>query len=455
MVALMLVASGTVWASGLAIPEQGAAALSMSAAMTARNEDLSAIFYNPAGIDYVEGVEVYAGLTPIVPIHEYSPFREDIGTFDSEKANTNVYLPPQLYAAWRARENWVLGIGIFTPYGLGTDWDEDWTGRYTSTYGEIQMIFVNPTVAYKVNDQLSIGVGASYISSSATIEKMIDTGTSLANAGLPVTGRSTTYDSKFGLEGDGSAWGFNAGVLYRPFSHVQLGVSYRSAFEMEYDGDAKFRHASVLKDIVLPAAMGGNAYNVALASMPATQSGTATLKMPWTLNVGFKVDATEKLDFSAEFDYIAWSTYEELVVDFDKDLPVDKQIQDKDWDDSVVVRGGTSYDLNEKTVLRFGLMYDWNPVPDETIDPQLPDANRIGVSLGAGYTLGKVRLDAGYMLLSFKRREKDNGAGFSTDVTGDGEIDRFDTEAAGNYPVGNGMYDSYANLFSVSASYAF
>jgi len=452
---LMLVVSGTSWGSGLSIPEQGAAALGLSASMTARSEDLSALYYNPAGLENVQGFEIYAGITPIMPSHTYSPFREDDRTFEGQEAESNVFLPPQIYAAWRASENIVLGIGIYAPYGLGTEWDEEWTGRYSSTFADIQTVFINPTIQYTVSDKLSLGFGASYITATATIEKMVDTGSKLAEAGLPVAGKSTAMDSKFGIEGDGSAWGMNAGLLYHATEKVHFGASFRSSFDLEFDGDAKFTHKDALKAITLPVAMGGNAFNLVSASMPASQSGTATLNMPWMLNVGTLLNVSEDWDVSADVNWVGWSNYEELVLDFDDDLPMDKQVQDKDWENTFTLRGGASYDMNEKTILRFGLMYDKNPVPDETIDPQLPDSDRFGVSIGCGYKLGKVRIDAGYVILSFNRREKDNAAGFDRDKTGDGFINRFDTQAAGNYPVANGMYDSVAHLLSISASIPF
>ena len=444
---LFLLSSGSVWASGLAIPEQGTAALGLSAAMTARNEDLSAIYYNPAALDYVQGFEIYAGITPIAPGHSFAPFREDRDYFDETDAESNIYLPPQLYAAWRASSHVVLGVGVYAPFGLGTEWEDDWAGRYTSTFAEITTIYINPTIAINVTDKVSLGLGASYITSDATIEKMVDTGAKL------VMGTDPMYDSKFGLEGDGDAFSVNAGVLYKPASTVQLGVSYRSAYEIEYEGDAKFKHQALFQGIPYPLNTAISMSDVLYSQMPETQSGTATLRMPWQLNFGAFFRLTEKLNTSADLDFVGWDRYEDLTIDFDDDLPSDKSTQDKDWENSWILRGGASYDYTEKLVLRGGLMYDSNPVPDETMDGQLPDSDRVGISAGVGYKMGRVRLDAAYMLLAFRDRDKDNGVGFSTDTTGDGTIDRFDVP--NGYPTGNGKYSSRAHLFSVAMSIAF
>jgi len=124
LMVIMMFSTSEIFASGLAIPEQGAAAMGMSAAMTARSEDLSAIFYNPAGIDYVENFEIMLGITPIMPAHEYSPFSYSPYTeysFSKQKSEPATFLPPQIYAAYRASDNIVLGLGVTAPFGLGTD----------------------------------------------------------------------------------------------------------------------------------------------------------------------------------------------------------------------------------------------------------------------------------------------------------------------------------------------
>ena len=467
---LMLVSAGNVWASGIAIPEQGAAAMGMSAAVTARSEDLSAIFYNPAGIDYVEGNEVFIGLTPIMPSHTF----ENGG--NSIDAESQIFLPPQLYAARRMNDSVVLGIGVFAPFGLGTDWDKEWNGRYASTYGEIQTLYVNPTLAVKLSEQVSFGFGLSYIYSKANIERMVDTGLALYgasgnNAALAPNIASTTFDSNFALEGTGSGFGFNVGALVKPTEKLQVGVSYRGASNIKYKGTAKFTHnEAAIKAIP---GMGTTLYNNVAALMPAKQDGQATIHLPWMLNLGIKYDITDVWDVSADFDYVGWEKYDSLVLDFSDDKPYKMKIEEKAWENTPVYRLGTSYDVGESLVLRGGIMFDQSPVPDSTIDGQLPDSDRTGVSIGIGYKLGMIQIDASYLYLSFDAREKDNLVGYS-DVTNDVAYgDTYNTsqvvttadqatldgalalQGRGKYPVGNGDYESSANLFALSLSYKF
>lgn len=445
----LVAAGGAVQASGLAIPEQGAAAMAMSAAMTARSENLSAIFYNPAGIDYVENNEVFVGLTPIMPSHTYT---HTGGT--SLDAESQTFLPPQLYAARRFSDRIVAGVGVYAPFGLGTDWGKTWNGRYTSTFAEIQAIYVNPTLSYKLNDTVTLGIGVSYVNSSAIIEKMVDTGLKLyGSTGNPAF--ISAYDSEFKLDGSGSGFGFNLGALLRPMEKLQLGISYRGATDIEYEGDAKFTHDQDIKAI--PVA-GTALYNGVAAAMPAKQGGKATLHLPWMLNLGGMYTFTERWDASVDVDFVGWSVYDKLTIDFADDLPYPEQTAAKDWKNSYVLRFGTSYDLTPMLSVMGGFLYDTTPVPDETFDGQLPDNNRTGISVGAGLTLAGVDFAASYMFLSFADRTKDNLVGYP-DMNGDGTVT--DTEKntiltlKPDYSVGSGDYESSANLFSVSASYKF
>jgi len=479
LLVIMMASVSGVLASGLSIPEQGAMAMGMSAAMTARSEDLSSIYYNPAGLDYVEGREITLGITPIMPSHKYHPFYEDRKLFDSQDAASNTFFPPQIYAAWRTSEKMVLGIGVFAPFGLGTEWNDKWDGRYTSTFAEITLININPTVSYRVHEKVSIGFGVSYMISSATIEKMVDTGSALfeslgSNPALVSMMANTDYDTKFGLKGDGSGYGYNFGILFDATERLKLGASFRSKTDIEYDGTAKFTHkqakvketvygatamalaGSGLTDAQIAAQAAGNAdlvYASLSDKMPASQDGTATLNMPWMLNLGLKYDLSSRWDTSVDVDITGWKVYDELVIDFGDNKPADEKVMSKAWRNSYVFRLGSSYDVTDAFVARAGMLYDRNPVPESTMDAQLPDSNRLGISVGAGYKLGSMRFDVSYMLLRFYDRNKENGVGFEKDLTGDGTINRFDVPTG--YPIGNGTYKSRANLISASATFNF
>ncbi|MCE5250134.1 outer membrane protein transport protein [bacterium] len=462
LIALVVTSTGAS-ASGLAIPEQGAAAMGMAAAMTARSENLSAIYYNPAGIDYVEKTELFLGFTPIMPVHQYE------GTTESEDANKMAFYPPNIYAAHRLNNRIVFGFGMYTPFGLGTDWNSKWYGRYTSTFGEIQSLYITPSVAIKLHDMVSFGASYSWIWSGAVIKKKIDSGlaiysaTAAANpaAANPKMISNPSYDSEFALDGDGGGVSYTLGLMLRPMSTVQIGISYTGTSEITYKGTAKFTHPKGYESMLS-------------AMMPAFQDGDATLNLPSSINVGLKYDLTTAWDAEVDVNIVDWTTYDKLVIDLKDNLPYDTITSPKNWDKSTIVRLGTSYDLNAISTARFGFLYDKSPVPDETFDAQLPDNNRIGFSVGYGRKFGNITFDVSYMFLKFSDRDKDNLVGYvdagsidpTTGAVGpkDGVVDAADKAildgmmakmGRSEYPVGNGTYKSHVNLLSFSASYHF
>jgi len=472
----ILISSAGVYASGLAIPEQGAAAMGMSAAMTARSEDLSALYYNPSGLDYVEKTEFLLGITPIKPVHKFSDESVSVG------AEKMTFVPPNVYYAHRVHERVVFGLGLYTPYGLGTDWNENWAGRYTSTYGEIRSLYFTPAVSVKISRMLSIGASFSWIWSDAIIKKKIDSGLAIygAYAGAnpaaanPMMVANPGYDSEFSLNGDGGGVSYTLGLMFRPFESMQMGLTYTGETELTYKGTAKFTHTA--ENLLHPS---NRLDSLITSQFPYTQKGNAVLNLPSSFNFGLKYDLTPKWDAEVDLNFVNWSSYDKLVIDLKQDLPKDELVQEKKWKDSTVIRLGTSYDLNEGTTLRLGFLSDKSPVPNDTFDAQLPDGDRIGLSLGVGRTItvGSVplKLDVSYMYLKFSDRDKDNYVGYQ-DVgsfdseTGlpkgvkDGVIDAADKAildnmmtlmGRGSYPVGNGAYESHVNLFSASVTYRF
>lgn len=458
----MIGSSAVAFASGLSIPEQGAAAMGLSAAMTARSQDLSSIFYNPAGIDYVERNELFLGLTPILPTHTYE------GDKVSAEAKKKTYLPPQVYIAHRLNSRTVIGAGVYAPYGLGTDWGETWIGRYTSTFAEVQALFFNPTIAVSFTKWLSLGLGYSWVYSTATIENMVDSGLKMYTVkNDPAVIANTVNDSKFSLDGEGGGVNWNVGLLLKPSERVQFGVAYRGPTDVKYEGEAKFTHQDFRSRNTKADSLFAQSLE---ASMPASQDGETTLHLPASVNAGVLCRFTDRWDASFDVNIMRWSTYDKLTIKFAKKLPLEQKVINKDWKNSTILRFGTSYTMSELTVLRGGLLYDKNPVPDETLDAQLPDGNRLGFSLGFGRKVGLINLDVSYMFLKLSDRDKANFVGY-TDVTDtfpstakskpDGLVNAADRDLLKTmrggvaYPVGSGTYKNNTHLFSVSASMKF
>jgi long-chain fatty acid transport protein len=402
---------------GYQLNEHGARAIGMGGAFVARASDPSAIFYNPAGLAFQEGINVMGGGTIILPSTKFKYSNTAVPEVEQED---QMYYPPNLYGTSALNDRWVVGIGVFTPYGLGSEWKNDWIGSAIAVKTEVQTFYINPTVSYKISDQLSVGAGVSYIYGSVDLSKRV-----------PVQALSVNGTLK--LSGTGSGYGFNAGILYKPCEKLSLGASFRSLTELEFSGDAKF---SDMGTVLTPLFPGG--------------TGKAKLPMPANLYVGAAYKISSNLTVEADFQFVGWSSYKELVIDLPTGplapaqlggQPLQKsQTQVKNWDDGYMGRIGAEYQCCQNLTLRAGIIYDITGQPASKMEPMLPDADRIDPSIGFGYKLtDQLSVDVAYMIVLFSERT-------STFVP--------DPVRAPNTQFG-GTYNSTAHLFSLDIGYKF
>ncbi len=211
---------------GYQLNEHGARAIGMGGAFVAQASDPSAIFYNPAGLAFQEGFNVMGGGTLIFPS---TKFKHSSGAYPEIEQEDQMYTPPNLYGTYAIDTKWAVGIGVFTPYGLGSKWKNDWIGSAIAVKTEVQTFYINPTVSYKISDQLSLGVGVSYIYGSVDLSKRVP---------IPIPGAPINGTLK--LDGTGTGFGFNVGILYKPTEKLSFGASFRSLTKLEFSGDAKF-----------------------------------------------------------------------------------------------------------------------------------------------------------------------------------------------------------------------
>ncbi|MHB2149917.1 OmpP1/FadL family transporter [Calditrichota bacterium LG25] len=403
------------YGSGFSIYEQGTKSMAMAGAFVAQANDASAIFYNPAGITSLKGWNVALGGTIIQPqAHFIGPTAKDPNLYNAAKKET--FFPPHLYVSYAMNEKLSLGLGVYAPFGLASDWGKDWPGKYLATRSELEAVFINPVVAYKVMENLSVSVGFEYAIAKVNLQKVVN---------YPIR----NVDVYSTLEASTTGMGFNLGLQYKATERLTFGAAYRSNVLLEFkDGDATFDYPAL--DANDPE------QQVILAELKAlfpNTKGSADLKLPTLTAVGIAYDFTEKL--TAEFDYllIGWSSYDVLKVEF-KD-PVGgktETISERKYQNSASYRFGMEYRLNEKLALRAGYMRDNHAVPDERVEPSLPEGDRNIYNIGFGYKMGNITFDFAYMLLLQDDREITNS------------VDDF-----------NGKYESLANLYGLTIGYAF
>jgi long-chain fatty acid transport protein len=418
-ISLSLVIPST-FGAGFSIYEQGAAAMGMAGAFTAKADDPSAIFYNPAGISQLEGTQISIGVTSI-PLN--CTMEDPYGrTWESED---QVFWIPNMYLTHKLNEKWDLGLGLFAPYGLGMDWsgEKDFVYRHLVRDVKVEAIYVSPVVSYRLNDQWSIAAGALWVQSKVRYKAAIDM-TGIAAALSQAMGTTITLDdSEMTLKGDNENgdWGFNVG-LHGKINRLHLGLSYRNEVACGYDGNATF--------FVPESGYGSTVDSIINGYFPDTK-GRTEITMPQTVSVGIGYDVTGKL--YAEFDVLwtGWSSYETLDIDFEYEGLTDVS-QIKEWKDVMSYRLGMHYQAMDQMAVFGGVYYDKTPIPDKTLDPILPDADRYSFQIGAEYDFGCLNLQGAYMYLHLK-----------------------DRETTTNYRNINAYYESNAHMFGVQVTYRF
>jgi len=394
------------FAGGFQINEHGAKAMALAGAFTGLANDPSAVFFNPAGLSQLHGTQILLGTTVISP---KASFRGPSPSITEYSMQSQVFTPINAYFTHQFSDKFVVGLSVNNQYGLGTKWDKNWVGKYLAVDTEIRTFFFTAVFSYKITDDLSIAAGPVYASGDVRIERF----SSLA----PFNG-----DIYVKLNGTATAWGVTGGIFYKPDKSFSVGISYRSQVKFDFTGDSKAEGA--------PAAL------IAAGKIP-NDNISASLTTPRNVTFGLAFMPAEKLTITADLQYVGWSSYDELNVDFEspnfEDLAAPRH-----YSDSFIHRLGAEYYVSDAIDLRGGILYDSNPVKDGLLDPSLPDANRWGFNLGLGLDLTKsLSLDLAYMFLRFDERTITNSQISYT---------------AGDTPF-NGTYNSSAHLFGVNISY--
>lgn len=408
--------SASAYSSGFSIYEASVRANGMLGAFSAYADHVSTIYYNPAGLGGLDGIRVSGGATVIAP---RSSFRGPLGSssaypsnqleYEMEKQN---FVVPNVYASYELHDGLTAGLGVYAPFGLGTEWDQEWVGRTEAIETSVQTIFVQPTLGYTLPD---FGIGEIKIGAGLMIAAYGNVKLSRAVEDFAVS------DDIFAMDGqlEKPGWGYNLGILYEPVERFTFGFTYRSEVEAEFSGDADFGD--------LPAGL-----------FPANTGGGTTLDLPSNWVAAFNYKHNENLSLELDFLWWGWSSYDELVIEFDQTIPAfgsDQIANERGYDDSWQVRVGGEYTdaLLDGLTLRAGAAYDASPLPTEHMDPTLPDADRWEVSGGLSVDVtDQIAIDAAYIfILSEERvnRESVNGL--------------------------HGAYNTYANLPSLGITMKF
>lgn len=420
--------TGNAHAAGFAIIEQSVRGLGNAfAGGPANTEDVSTVFFNPAGMTYLKGPQADFAAHIIIPQARFKDQGSthftttglDVNNEDGGNAGVTA-LVPNFYYSRPINQQWTFGLGINAPFGLTTDYDDGWVGRYHALTSELKTVNINPSLAYKANDNLSIGFGlnAQYI--EAHLSNAVDFG------GLCFLGENVTMtlmagtcgalnlapqadDGEANVRGDDWSWGYNLGMVWQATPQTRIGLAYRSRVKHKLKGDADF-------DVPSNAVTGNATAIAAGAGLIDGTDVTADVTLPDSLSIGFNHEIDSKWSVNGDVTWTNWSLLDELRIEFDS-VATDS-VTTTNWKDSNRYSLGVSYRPDNLWTWRAGIAFDETPVPNaEARTPRIPDQDRTWVSLGFSYqSSDKLTIDIGYAHL-FVKDAKVNKTATGEDLT--------------------------------------
>lgn len=382
-------------AAGFALIEQSGSGMGNAyAGGSAVAEDASTIFFNPAGMTYIEGTQAVGALHLISPNAEFTdkgsikalgvPPRGDEGPNAGDLA-----FVPNIYFMTEINPTIKIGVGVNAPFGLKTEYDDEWVGRFQADKSEVKTININPSIAYKVNDNLSLGFGVSVMRAEATLTRQVN--------------RVVATERNVKITGDDWGFGFNLGAIYQLTEDTRIGAAYRSKVEQHLDGKAKFSaplsagNTDVKADVTLPE-------NVSLSAF-------SRLNDTW--------------DLMGDITWTRWSQFKELKIVRDNGSTL--SLTPENWENTMRYSIGVNYNYSDAIKLRAGLAYDEEAIKDEFRTARIPGNDRKWLSLGASYQITPVsKFDIGYSHLFISDAKIDDdqtsaAEGFNGRLLGDFE----------------------------------
>ncbi len=349
--------------------------------------DATTVFSNPAGMVDLTGAQTTAGVALLMPTAKI----DDHGSTPVGGGNGgNPYVPtavPDFYVAAPVNDRLWLGLSVTAPFGLAEDYGPTWFGRYDSTKTELTTVNFQPSIAYKLNDQWSLGAGFDIQYANARLDAAVNDG---------AEGEST-------LKGDDFAYGYNAGVQWKPVPGTTVGATYRS--EMHHDLD-------------------GTIMVTGTASHDFLTGGSAKLELPDIAALGVTQDIRPDWRVMGQVSWFGWSNFHDITAVADSGAVVESTTED--YKNTVSFGVGTEYDLNKLWTVRAGYQFDPTPTRDGFRDTRVPDGDRNWFTTGATYKLASdISLDLSAAYINVGKEPINlvrNGGTITYDASSSGDV---------------------------------
>jgi len=447
--------AGLAYGSAFALQEQSGSGLGNAfAGGAAVAEDAATIYANPAGMSRLTGMQAVGAGSLICVETKFSDSGSLPASLQALGGNGgdagSCAVVPALYLASPINKQWSVGIGVNAPFGLKTEYDSDWIGRFQAVKSKIETINVNPAVSFKASDMVTIGGGANYQHLKAELTSRVNyagaiglaaqqaaaAGQIPAAAITPILTAYSGAQSDAKITGNDGAWGWNIGVLVNIDPQTRFGASYRSTIKYDVSGSAEFSNPPVP---ALPASLApvagalANAVNGVLANGDVKLS----LKLPDTANVSIFRQINSKWDVMADLQYTGWSTVQNLTIV--RSTGALLSTTPENFRDTWRASIGANYRYSDQWMFRGGLAFDQSPVRDAQRTPRLPDNDRTWISFGAQYKFSpQLLLDAGYTYIFVKDPSMNQNAGSTP-----------------TYGLISGTYKNNVNIVAAQVTYTF
>ncbi|HET6628692.1 MAG TPA: OmpP1/FadL family transporter [Woeseiaceae bacterium] len=391
-------------AASFQIQEQSASRLGTAFAGTASiADDATTVFYNPAGMSQLEGGWLIAGASAIRPVADFNnqgsinalgaPLTGSAGEIDDS------HFVPHVYYVQPLTDEWTFGLGFNAPFGLASDWDNDWIGRYHATESDLAVININPTFAYEVTDRFAVGFGINYQRIDATLENAVDSFAACTGAtgnaagciggafGAPLAPAGLSQDSHATIEGDDSGFGIDLSLFWQLSDRSNLGVLWRQGIDFTLEGSADFDLSSAC------AANAGCS-----GALAALEGGIeAEVQLPDTVTVSLSHRLDDQWALHGDIAWTRWSSIQEVaIVNTGNGATV--STLELNYDDTMRYALGVTYEPGTPWTWRAGIAFDEAPQTDpDFVTPRIPDADRQWVAVGLSYAFSdNYSVDAAY-----------------------------------------------------------
>jgi long-chain fatty acid transport protein len=378
-----LLAAGLSHAAGFSFDTHSGRATGMSFATTAVTHDATSVAFNPANMLGVEKLDIAVGDVTTLPKLSFTP---EGGT--KQNMGSTVVPPPHFFGVYRINEDMAAGLGVFVPFAAGSNWEDDFPFRTRGYKARLATYFINPSFAYQIHERFRAGVGVDIVRGTVTLNRKID----LIEA-----------EGEIAVGGAGWGFGYNAGInaVILP-KMLDFAATFRAPTKMKFEGKGDFQN--------IPARFLGTLVD---------QNLTSSVSLPGSLNFGLGYKPIDGLTLAFDAQLVLWSAFKDFGIEFEN--PALTNILAKNWKNTWNYRLGAEYAVTDMVMARLGASYDPIPSPEDTLTPDLPDANRYKVSAGVGLNFQPVRVDLGYQYV-YLTDTKSTATGFEGTYSGTGHV---------------------------------